>query len=291
MSVRHRACSGLLLCAPLLLCLPSASSAQSGDNTGLSGGVIESPSASSRFNDSDPLIDPRAVLPERPTVATHAYTVAPGYVEIETGLQGARPAGNGQLIAPVVIKLGLARRSQLELQGGYLRDESSGRTLSGASDLGVALKQRVVDGAPIIADFSVQGTVKLATGARDVGTGTTDVSLLLISSRSLGRGELDLNAGWTRRSGDGSTIPRDASLLTASLGMPIGGRLGGVAELFAYPGTGGAAGARPSIGFLVGPTVQLHRWFVLDAGAILDVQGMGANAVYAGLTWNAGKIR
>jgi hypothetical protein len=263
MSVRHRACNAALLCAAPLLCLPSASSAQS---------------------------DPRAVLPERPTVATHAYTVAPGYVEIETGLQGARPAGNSQIIAPIVVKLGVARRSQVELQGGYLRDNSSGRTLAGASDLGVALKQRVLDGAPILHDFSVQGTVKLATGASDVGTGTTDLSLLLISSRPLGSGELDLNAGWTRRSGDGSTIPRDASLLTASLGMPLAGRLGAVAELFAYPGTSGAAGARPSIGFLLGPTVQLHPWFVLDAGAILDVEGMGANAIYAGLTWNAGKL-
>ncbi|MFL5561151.1 MAG: hypothetical protein ACJ79K_06735 [Gemmatimonadaceae bacterium] len=237
-----------------------------------------------------PLPDPRAVLPERPTVATHAYTVAPGYVEIETGAQAARPAGRTQLVAPVVMKIGLARRSQLELQGGYLSDRGTGRTISGASDLGVALKQRLLDAAPIVHDFSLQATVKLATGASGVSTGTTDVSLLLISSRTLGSAELDLNAGWTRRSGDGSTIPRDASLLTASLGMPLGGRVGGVAELFAYPGTGGPAGTAPAIGFLFGPTLQLRPWLVLDAGAIVNVQAMGANAIYAGLTWNVGRI-
>ena len=38
--------------------------------------------------------DPRAAIPERPTVVTHAHTVAPGVVEIETGLQGF-PGGGG----------------------------------------------------------------------------------------------------------------------------------------------------------------------------------------------------
>ena len=33
---------------------------------------------------------PRTANPERPTVATHAYTVAPGYAELE---QGARAFG------------------------------------------------------------------------------------------------------------------------------------------------------------------------------------------------------
>ncbi len=34
-----------------------------------------------------PARDPHAVQPERPTVATHAYTVAPGWVEIEAGVE------------------------------------------------------------------------------------------------------------------------------------------------------------------------------------------------------------
>ena len=52
--------------------------------------------------------DPRAVQPERPTVATHAYTVAPGYVEIEAGAQGDRLSrGSRAYQAPIVTKLGL----------------------------------------------------------------------------------------------------------------------------------------------------------------------------------------
>ena len=234
--------------------------------------------------------DPRAVQPERPTVATHAYTVAPGYLEIEAGVQAAQPAGETQFSAPIVAKFGLAPRLQLELQGGWVRNAAPAATIAGLTDVAIALKQRVLDAAPLVYDFSVQGSIKLATGARDVGTGTTDLSLLLISSRAIGAAELDLNAGWTHRSGDGTVVPTSATLLTASLGSPIRGPVGGVAELFGYPGTGGAAGTSAQVGFLFGPTLQLVPWLVLDAGAILNVRNLGANAIYAGATYNAGRI-
>ncbi len=235
-------------------------------------------------------VDPRAAQPERPTVATHAYTVAPGYVEIETGMQEARPNGAAQFVAPFVVKIGVVPRLQLELQGGYTRNAALGATTSGASDLAVALKQRVLDGAPIVHDLSVQASIKFPSGARDVSTGTTDLSLLLISSRQLGAVELDLNAGYTHRSGDGTSAPTSATLLTASTGAQIRGSLGGVAELFSFPGTGGPAGTSTAMGFLFGPTFQVRPWLVLDAGAILNVRNMGANAAYAGLTYNAGRI-
>lgn len=234
--------------------------------------------------------DPHAVQPERPTVATHAYTIAPGYVEIEAGVQDAQPRNATQFVAPLVVKLGVLPRLQLELQTGYVRNSALGATKSGANDVAIALKQRVLDAAPILHDFSIQGSVKLATGAHDIGTGTTDVSLLLISSRQLGPAEVDINAGYTHRTGDGTVAPTNATLLTVSTGSPIRGPVGGAAELFAYPGTGGAAGSSTAIGFLFGPTLQVRPWLVLDAGAILNVRNMGSNAVYAGLTYNVGRI-
>lgn len=235
--------------------------------------------------------DPRTVQPERPTVATHAYTVAPGYVEIEAGVQDARPNGLTQFAAPLVIKFGLAPRLQLELQGGYLRtDAAAGAAIAGVADLALALKQRLLDAAPIVQDLSLQASIKFPSGGRDLTTGTTDVSVLVISSRSIGSAELDLNAGYTHRSGDGSSAPIHATLLTASLGSPLRGPIGGVAELFSYPATNGPSGTPTMIGFLVGPTWQATPWLVFDAGAILNVRHMGANAAYAGLTFNAGRL-
>jgi len=237
--------------------------------------------------------DPRAAQPERPTVATHAYTVAPGYIEIETGVQDMRPRAASQFALPAVIKLGIVPRLQLELQGGYVRNTAQGppsTTETGVSDMAIALKQRVMDAAPVLHDFSVQGSIKFATGSHGVSTGTTDVSLLLISSRPISKGELDLNAGYTRRSGNGTIAPVNATLLTASFGAPIHGPLGAVAELFSYPGTSGPSGTPPEIGFLTGPTLQVRPWLIFDAGVILNVQHMGANAAYAGLTYNVGRI-
>ncbi|HEY8309423.1 MAG TPA: hypothetical protein VIG47_02650 [Gemmatimonadaceae bacterium] len=234
--------------------------------------------------------DPHAAQPERPTVATHAYTVTPGYVEIEAGIQDAHPSGSSTFAAPIVIKLGVFPRLQLELQSNYSRAKSAGGEISGVGDFAIALKQRVLDHAPVLADFSIQGTIKFATGAAGVTTGTTDESILLISSRQIGAAEIDLNAGYTHRSGDGSVAPTSATLLTASFGVPIRGGFGAVAETFAYPGTSGLAGTPTSIGFLVGPTLQARPWLVFDAGAILNVRNLGANAAYAGVTYNAGHI-
>jgi hypothetical protein len=234
--------------------------------------------------------NPRAAQPERPTVATHAYTIAPGYVEIEAGVQDAQPARGTQFIAPIVVKFGIAPRLQLELQDGYVHNTVDQTTTRGATDLGVALKQRLLDDALIVSDLSLQGTVKFATGADGVGTGTTDLSLLLISSRRFGVSELDLNAGYTHRSGNGEIAPINATFLTASFGTQFTGPLGGVAELFSYPGTGGPAGTSTQMGFLFGPTLEIAPWLVLDAGAILNVRNMGGNAAYAGVTYNVGRI-
>jgi hypothetical protein len=235
-------------------------------------------------------VNPRAALPERPTVATHAYTIAPGYVEIEAGVQDAQPKRGTQFDAPLVVKFGLAPRLQLELQTGYAHVASGGATLTGANDLGVALKQRLLDDAPIVSDFSVQGTLKFPSGANGIGTGTTDLSLLLISSRKFGDSELDLNAGYTHRSGDGTAAPTSATFATASFGTQFAGPWGGVAELFSYPGTGGPAGMTTQAGFLFGPTLVVKSWLVLDAGAILNVANMGGNAAYAGVTYNVGRL-
>ena len=248
--------------------------------------------------------NPRAAQPERPTVATHAYTVAPGLMEIEAGVQATRPEGASETDAPVVLKFGVTRRIQLELIGGWSRRTADARPATvgapsapairdqGFGDLAIAPKMRVLFQAPVLANFSVQPSLKLATGseARGTGTGTTDVGLLLISSRNLGPVALDLNAGVTLRSGHGDRAPRTATLLTASAGTTVSGALGWVLELFAYPGTSGPAGTPPQVGLLSGPTLTVRPWLVLDAGFIANVHGFPANSAYAGVTWNVGRV-
>jgi hypothetical protein len=231
--------------------------------------------------------DPRAVQPERPTVATHAGTVAPGYAELETGVERDRPGDGTTLVSvPTTLKLGLAPRAQLTAQLPVLGGSG---VSAGLGDVSLGVKWRVAEDHPWLQDVAVLPSLKLATGGAR-GTGTTDVGLLLIDSRTLGPASLDLNVGLTRRSGDGSRAPRSATLWTGALGIPLRDPVGWQLELYGYPGTAGPAGQRPIVAILGGPTLAVRSTLALDAGVIVPVAGPQAHAVYAGLVTNLGTL-
>src|SRR2546430_15919305 len=87
--------------------------------------------------------DPHAVQPERPTVATHAGTVARGWVELEEGAEWDKAAdGVRSFVAPTNLKIGLASRAQLNLLVNLIRDPVAGGSF-GVGDLTIGLKYRV----------------------------------------------------------------------------------------------------------------------------------------------------
>lgn len=234
--------------------------------------------------------NPHEVQPERPTVATHAGTVVPGWIELETGAEYDRfkDATHG-LVLPVFFKLGLAKRVQLGISVPWAKPAGSD---VGFADLSVGLKVRLLDHG-WLGRFAVQPSVKFPTGSASAnrGTGTTDASLLLISSHTLGPVSIDLNAGVTRRSGDGTDAPRTATVWTASFGGPAKGPLGWVFEVFGYPKTTGPSGSASTVALLGGPTYKVASWLVIDAGGIVPIAGKASQpkALYAGLTWNIGR--
>jgi len=233
--------------------------------------------------------DPHAVQPERPTVATHAYAVAPGWVELEIGAERDREApGSYGMAFPATLKLGLAERVQLNVTEPVVHPIG---VPTGLGDINVALKWRVLDGAPVLNDFAVMPGLKLPTAptSNGRGTGTWDASLLLISSRRVGPVAVDLNAGYTRRSGDGTTVPRTASVWTASTGGPVAGAWGWVVECYGYPGTAGPAGQAPIVALLAGPTVLVREWLAIDAGFVAPLAGPQPQAVYLGSVINIGR--
>jgi hypothetical protein len=231
--------------------------------------------------------DPRAVQPERPSVATHAGTVAPGFAELETGVERDWLSdGAHAFLVPSVLKIGLAPRAQLSL---FLPAGSSSGIPLGIGDVAAGVKWRIVDSDGPLQRVAVLPTVKFATGG-DRGTRTTDAGLLLIDSRAVGPVSLDLNGGVTRRTGDGRSAPRTATLWTASLGAPVAGPVGWQLECFGYPGTHGPSAAPPIVAILTGPTLGAWRTLALDAGVILPVAGPQPRAVYAGLVTNLGHL-
>jgi len=233
--------------------------------------------------------DPHAVQPERPTVATHAGTVAPGWLEIEAGVEVDRDSeGSHSVVAPILLKLGLAPRLQLSVQLPVDRPAVDPRIAVG--DLAIGVKWRLLDRAPVVGDFAILPSLKVPSGSAEVGTGTTDLGLLFISSHELGPIEMDLNYGYTYRGGEGRSIPRSATVWTVSLGGPARGALGWVAEIFGFPRTSGPAATESTIAFLGGPTVQVRTWLVLDGGVIVPIAGQPPRAWYVGGVYNVGRL-
>jgi hypothetical protein len=102
---------------------------------------------------------------------------------------------------------------------------------------------------------------------------------------------MDINVGYTRRSGDGSVAPKNATLWTVSFGGPVGDSpIGWVGEMYGYPATTGPAGQSSIVALLGGPTLQIKTWFVMDAGIIIPVSGSQPKALYAGLVYNIGRL-
>jgi len=231
--------------------------------------------------------DPRAVQPERPSVATHAGTVAPGYVEVETGIEMDRhPDDTHTMLIPTVVKVGIAPRAQLSIFAPVVR--AMGVPL-GIGDAGAGVKWRFTDGDGPLGRVAILPSFTWSTGG-DRGTHTNAAGLLLIDSRSVGPVSLDLNAGLTRHSGDGTTAPRTTTVWTASSAIPFVGPVGWQLECFGYPGTHGPAGNAPIVAILTGPTLGAWHTLALDAGVIVPVAGPQPRAAYAGLVWNVGSM-
>jgi hypothetical protein len=237
--------------------------------------------------------NPHDAQPERPTVATHAHTVAPGWVELEAGLQRqGEGALSNRVAVPIVLKVGLGTQVQLDIAPAWQRDAQDGRIQSGITDLLVAVKWRLTDDVPLLGVIAVQTAVSLPTGSANAGrgTGSAGLNLLAISSHEFGRVTIDANVGYTRLGGDGTIAPQNSTLWALAAGLPIAGRLGWDVEVFGFPGTSGPAGARPVVALLTGPTFTIRPYIVLDAGATFDIEGFGRTGVYAGVTWNIGRL-
>lgn len=230
--------------------------------------------------------DPRVAQPERPTVATHAFVVAPGVFELEAGIQL-----HDEFDAPGLLKIGLTPRLQLDLAPAWFGDDKTPPTESGFLDTTIGVKWHVADDLPVLHAFALQPAVTIPTGSVDEGTGSgvASLSLIVISSHTIRGASLDINVGGTL-SGQSAAVPRTSSLWAVAAGVPITTWLVWDAEVFGYPGTGGAAGARPVVGLLTGPALVLRKELVVDVGGIFNIEGFGSPAFYAGLTWNAGRL-
>jgi len=236
--------------------------------------------------------DPHAVQPERPTLATHAGTVAPAWVEVESGFEEDAQGSSRVASTPTTLKVGLAPRLQLGLVGIWIARSGQKPSGSGIGDFVLDVKWRVFQGLPFLGEVAVEPAIKFPTGSTTTGTGTgtTDAGAILISSHEFGAIALDLNFAAYWRSGSGSLAPKSYTYWTVSTGWPLVGPVGFAFEVYGYPGTGGPSGAPPTVSALAGPTWLIEKWIQVDAGVIAPVAGRVPRSLYAGVVWNIGRL-
>ena len=217
--------------------------------------------------------------------------MAPGYFEVETGVQGNRvDAGSRAYAVPTVLKVGLSSHLQLNL-GSPAFLPGAGQQ-AGLGDVSVGVKWRLLDDHPVLGDFALLPTIKFPTGSTSdgTGTGTTDAGLTAIASYDVHGVSMDLNVAYTRVGVTSELSGPDAALWTASFGLPVAGRLSWVAELFGVPRVDGAS-PPPATALLTGPSFLVSPGLNLDLGIIAPIHGDMPNAIYAGLVWNLGTFR
>ncbi|HKC47585.1 MAG TPA: hypothetical protein VKB63_08300 [Gemmatimonadales bacterium] len=223
---------------------------------------------------------PRAANPERPTVATHAYAVPPGYVEIEQGISARGTSSLRDATSwDVNVKIGIAPHMQLGLFGPGFTRNSAGH---GIGDWGFALKLRTdVSHQTAVA---IVPTITLPTGKERLGLGAGRAlgQLPLVLSIDGPAGvHADLNAGPL-----GIGAGRPQWLTTASFGRSLG-TLGITAELFRI--SAGAAGPRQA-GLLGAVLVTPVQWLVIDIGGTLGLGAGSPDVIFLGLTTNLGRL-
>jgi hypothetical protein len=222
---------------------------------------------------------PRDANPERPTFATHAYAVAPGYVELEQGL-AARGVHSlrEETSWDVNLKFGVAPHLQVALFGPFY---SRGPLGSGVGDLGVALKLRT-DVSPRTA-VAVVSSLTAPTGrtALGLGAGRALGGLVGVVSSDLPAGvHVDVNAG---PQGLGAGRAQWFMSVSGARGF---GRIGVTFEVFTFT----AGGAAPRAGGLLGAlTLRTANWMIIDVGGVTGTIRGTADQAFLGLTTNLGR--
>ena len=223
---------------------------------------------------------PRAANPERPTVATHAYAVAPGYIEIEQGVSARGAGGLAQATSwDVNVKIGVAPHLQLALFGPFFLRTGAGH---GPGDWGAALKLRTAISDRVAIAIVPAATVPTGQARNGLGAGRTLGQLVaVVSADGPGGVHVDMNAGAL-----GLGAGRPQWLATASFGRGFG-RWGAAGELFRI----GAGGAGPRQAGLLGAlTFAPARWVVLDGGGTAGLGSGSPEALFVGITTNLGRL-
>lgn len=225
---------------------------------------------------------PGELVTDRPDRTESAAVVAPGYVQVETGVLFTRDEEGAAEVEVVegpgtLVRIGLGGRTELRLGwDGWVRQEVSlagggDVTVDGAGDAELGAKVRLRDEAGRLPEAALLVGVSLPLGDEELTSDRYDPSILLSLAHTLSeRLALGYNAGvaWSSAPGEAGAVETSSHIVwSAALGLGLTERLGAFAELFGEepidaPGSS-AVSADGGFTWLVRPNLQLD----LFAGA------------------------
>ncbi len=233
--------------------------------------------------------DAPTVTPYRPSVSTPAALSAPGWLEVEAGIQTSRaddPRRRDSL--PYTLKLAFTPDWGIRVGGdAWVRERSAaGSSLSGGGDTTVVLKRRfAVDDASA---FGLELGAKFPTARRDLGSGHTDGSVNAIYSSDFSQSwHVDVNLSATRLGGPTAGASAWQRGWAAAVSRTLTDRLSAVAEL---SGTQRGGADRTSQA-LVATSYSLSPGMVVDLGVSKGLNtASGGWSVFTGMTFLAARL-
>jgi hypothetical protein len=229
------------------------------------------------------------VTPYRPSVSAPAQLSAPGWLEVELGLQRSRaddPQRRDTL--PYALKLAFTPDWGIRLQGdAVVREQAAdGRSLRGAGDTSVVLKRRfAVDDASA---FGLEAGVKFATARTGLGSGHTDAGLTgIYSSDFAPKWHVDVNLSATHLGGVDAGESAWQRAWAAAVSRNLTDQWSVVGEL---SGTQRGGAGRTSQA-LMAASYSVSPGLTVDAGVSKGLSAAsGGWSVFTGLTFLAARL-
>jgi hypothetical protein len=229
------------------------------------------------------------VTPYRPSVSTPATLSAPGWLEVEAGVQRSRaedPKRRDTL--PYTLKLAFTPDWGIRIGGdAFVRQlNADGSRLNGGGDTTVVLKRRVAinEGSAFGAELSA----KFPTARGDLGSGHTDVGVNGIYSSDFAPDwHVDVNATATHLGGADPGTSAWQKGWAAAVSRNLTQKWGAVGEL---SGTQRGGVGRTSQA-LVATSYSVSPGLVVDAGVSKGLNtASGGWSVFTGLTFLASRL-
>jgi hypothetical protein len=232
--------------------------------------------------------DRPAATPYRPSVSTPATLSAPGWLEVELGLDRTRVgAGERSDALPYSLKLAFTPDWGIRIDGdAFLRSREAGSVTSGGGDTSLIVKRRLaIDDRSA---FGLEAGISLPTAGKTLGSGSNDLLVNGIFSTELTSDwHVDLNLSATRFGDSTMGLSRIESGWAAAASRSLGDRWQVVGE---FSGTR-RRGEGSTSQFLVAASYASTKSVVWDVGIARGLTSDSPDwSAFAGVTFVALKL-